>query len=185
MSQKERYPTQPSLVGRKVYLRPATADDILSHHTWFVQSEPQTQSCRPHPFRSASETAEAYKKKEKSPYDQRFAIVRKTDKLLVGSISFFNYNNLNRSAELGILIDPDERKNGFAQDAMKTLIGFLFLQRDLYKVHAQTWEKNSGSIKLLESIGFSRDGVLRNHHFHNGEFSADYIYSLLRAEVDW
>ncbi len=179
------YPTQPSLVGRKIYLRPATPDDIISHHTWFVQSEPQTQTCRAFPFRSASETAEAYKKKEKDAFEQRFAIVRKNDKMLVGTISFFDYNNLNRSAELGLLIDPDERKNGFAKDALKTLINYLFRHRDLYKVYAQTWAENTGSVKLLESIGFNRDGVLRNHHFYDGEFSADYIYSLLRAEIDW
>lgn len=97
MAKKETYPTQPSLIGREIYLRPGTPDDILSHHKWFVLSEPQSQTCHPMPFRTATEVAEAYKSKAKDPFNQRFAIVRKEDKMLVGTISCFNYNQLNRS----------------------------------------------------------------------------------------
>ena len=185
MSKEKTYLTSPSLVGRKVFLRPATPEDILSHHKWFVLSDPQTQSCRPHPMRSAAEMAEAYKKKEPHAYEQRFAIVRKEDSMLIGTISCFNYNSLNRSVELGILIDPDEREKGWGKDAVKTIVQHLFLFQDLYKVHAQTWSKNAASVKLLETLGFKRDGTLRNHHFYNGEFTDDYVYSLLRSEIDW
>ncbi len=180
---KTAFTTQPSLVGEHVYLRPATADDVANNHVWFVLSEPQAQGCRPLPFRTASETAEAFKKKEATSDRQAFAIVRKQDKTLVGKIAFYDFNSLNRSAALGVLIDPDERKKGYGRDAMRVLIRFLFQYRGLNKVYAQTAEFNSAAVRLLESLGFKKDACLRDHHFYNGEFHDSLIYSLLLFEA--
>ena len=178
-------PTQPSFVGEKIFLRPVTADDIVNFHLWFLQSEPQTQSCRTHPLRSAAEITEAFRKREPSSDREQFAIVRKKDKVPVGKISYFDYNPLNRSAELGISIDPDEQKKGYATEAARILIKFLFRQRGLNKVHAQTADFNKGAIKLLESLKFKKDATLRDHYFHDGEFHKGYIYSFLLYELDW
>ncbi len=178
-------PTQPSLVGKHIFLRPTTADDAVNIHVWFLQSEPQAQSERPIPFKTLAEVSEAFKNREKSPDRQSFTIVRKEDSRPVGRITFFNYNPLNRAAELGILIDPDERKNGHAQDAMRVLIKFLFKYRDLNKVYACTPKFNKATIALLESVGFKKDGALRNHHYYNGEYYDKLVYSLLRFELDW
>lgn len=174
--------TSPSLVGKEVYLRPTTADDAANAHYWFLQSEPQSMSGHPLPLMTAAEAAEAFKKNEKSPERQSFTIVREEDNIPVGTISFFNHNPLNRSAELGILIDPDERKNGFGSEALKILIKYLFKHRGLNKVYARTPAYNTGAVKLLESLGFKRDATLRNHRFYDGEFHDELIYSLLLFE---
>ena len=182
---KNRFPTQPSLVGKTVYLRPSTAEDIANVQMWKILQEPQCMTCHPLPFTTAADAAEAHKRAEKSPDRQWFSIVRQKDKMLVGQISFFGYNALNRSAELGILVDPDEQKNGLGLEAMKLLIAYLFKYRGLNKVYAQTAEFNKGAVKLLEKLGFKRDGALRDHHFYQGEFHNDLVYSLLRFEMDW
>jgi len=135
-------------------------------------------------FLTPAEAAERMKAKPRDPWDQRFAIVRKEDGQLVGAINMFDYNPLNRSIELGIIIDPDEREKGYASDAMGVLCRYLFKFRGLNKVHAQTAEFNKGAIRLLGKLGFKRDGVLRDHYYHAGEFHAGYIYSLLAFELD-
>jgi len=185
MADKKALSTQPSLIGKKIYLRPATAEDIANYQYWFLQSEPQFMSCHPLPFLTVAEASEQYKKIEKSENKQKFAIVDKETNTMTGVISFFNFNHLNRSAELGILIDPDTRKKGYATDAMRLLIKYLFLYRGLNKVYAETADFNNGTIKLLEKIGFKKDGTLRNHHFYNGEFHNKLVYSFLRFELDW
>ncbi|HQL24078.1 MAG TPA: GNAT family protein [candidate division Zixibacteria bacterium] len=78
----------------------------------------------------------------------------------------------------------DEREKGYASDAMGVLCRYLFKFRGLNKVHAQTAEFNKGAIRLLGKLGFKRDGVLRDHYYHAGEFHAGYIYSLLAFELD-
>ncbi|MFZ5979943.1 MAG: GNAT family N-acetyltransferase [Candidatus Zixiibacteriota bacterium] len=186
MTEKIKIPdTSPSLIGEEIYLRPATDQDIANTYHWFLQSELQSRSCRPVLFRTATEAAEAYKKKEKSPDEQKFMIVRIKDKTPVGTINFFNLNNLNRSTEFGLLIDPDEQQKGYATEAVRILCGYLFNYRGLNKIYAQTSGFNKAAVKLLQKTGFKRDGVLRQHYFHKGEFFDGYVYSLLRFEFEW
>lgn len=184
MSEK-KIPAQPSMIGKKVYLRPMTAEDAANHHLWFIQSEPQSMSVHPMPFYTFEEAADRFKKAEKSETRQRFAIVTIEGNQPVGIISFFDYNYLNRSAELGIIIDPDERQTGYAQEALKILIKYLFNYRDFNKVYCETASYNTGAIALVESLDFKRDGVLRKHHYYNGDYFDKYVYSLLRFELDF
>lgn len=182
---KKTFATQPSLVGDKVYLRPETADDALNAQFWFLQSEPQSMSARPLMFISPAEASEKAKKREKSPDRERFTIVLTETNQPVGTVTFFNYNPLNRSAEMGILVDPDARRKGYGRQAMQLLIKYLFLYRGLNKVYAETAGFNKETIALLESLGFKKDGTLRDHHFYKGEFHPKLVYSFLRFELDW
>ena len=186
MGDKKTKPVaDPNLIGEKVYLRPATSDDIINMHHWAQQCSPASLSCHARPFGTAAEAAERYKKAEKTAWKERLAVVRIKDKTPVGLVSFFGYNHLNRSAELGLLIDPDEQKKGYGSDAIKIISRYLFHYRGLNKVHAQTAGFNKAATALLASLGFKRDAILRDHYYHDGEFHSGYIYSLLRFEADW
>jgi RimJ/RimL family protein N-acetyltransferase len=177
-------PTQPSFIGEKVYLRPMTAEDVANTHHWFVLTEPQSQTCHPLTITTAAEASEAFKKQERNAEMASLMIVRIADNMPVGRVRYFNWNNLNRSVELGILIDPDEREKGYAKEGIRIVMRYLFKHRNLNKVHAQTSMPNIGAIKLLESLGFKRDGVLRRHYFLNGEFQDGLIYSKLAFEME-
>ena len=87
---KENFPTQPSFIGKSIYLRVTTPEDKANTFYWSLQSEPQKFCCHPVYFYSPSEIAELYKKKERDPYLQDFAIVTKDKNQLVGQISIFN-----------------------------------------------------------------------------------------------
>ncbi len=182
--QKSEYPVPPGLAGKNIYLRPATAADVADTYHWFLLSDPTMQSCRPHPMKTPAEAAEQYLKREKSADEQLFMIVRRKGDLPVGLIRFFGLNHLNRSVELGLLIDPDERRNGHAVEATRLLTSYLFQMRDLNKVQAQTSELNTAAAAMLEKAGFKRDGTLRHHYFYDGELHDGYIYSLLRYEFE-
>lgn len=183
MAEKKPYPlTAPSLVGDKIYLRPATAEDIANTYHWTMLSEPQHLSCRPRTLLTAAEAAENFRKTERMADRQSFMIIHQADNMPIGRINFFDLNPLNRSAEFGLLIDPDERRKGHAKEATRLLLRYLFKQLGLNKVHAQTCATNAPAVKLLESLGFKRDGVLRRHYFIDGEFQDGYIYSRLAFE---
>jgi diamine N-acetyltransferase len=181
---KKSFPTQLRLVGKNIYLRPATAEDVANTYHWYLQSDPTLMSSTPFPFMTASEAAERYKKREQTPNEQLFVVVPKKGKAPVGLIRFFDHNSLNRSSEIDLLIDPEERRKGYARDALDTLCDFLFYARDLNKLHARTSSLNKGAIALMDKAGFKRDGVLRLEYFHEGEFHDGLIFSLLRYEFE-
>jgi len=177
-----QFPTTPTLIGKELYLKASAPDDYLEVHRWFNASDPQSQSCHAIRISSPEDRVQRMQKKEYREDEGRFVIVSKADHRLVGEIVYFQKNMLNRSAELGYLVAPGERGNGFAREALQLLIKYLFLDMNLNKVYAQTASFNKASIKLLESLEFKLDGTLRQHHYYKGDLYDDLVYSLLRFE---
>ena len=177
--------TAPDLIGDRVYLRPAMPEDYAQTYAWFLKSGPSSQTCRPVPIVTPEEMVMRQKSKEKSPDRGDFVIVDKDRERLVGKLAFFNLNLLNRSAELGYSVDPEMQRRGIAREGLSLLVKYLFRQLNLNKVYAQTGAFNTASVALLEALGFKRDAVLREHHFHDGRLHDDYVYSLLKNECNF
>ncbi|MCP4603447.1 MAG: GNAT family N-acetyltransferase [Proteobacteria bacterium] len=174
--------TAPALVGDKIYIRPTTAEDLANTFHWLLLSDPWSRTCRPIPYKTAAEAAEGYRKRESSPYEQSFMVIRKKDSVPVGRVSFFDFNTQNRSTELGLIIDPDEQEKGYGLAALRLLCRHLFITRGLNKVHAQTGAFNTAAQALMKKAGFKLDGTLRHHYFYKGEYHDGLVYSLLAYE---
>jgi RimJ/RimL family protein N-acetyltransferase len=180
-----QYPTIPSLVGKKVYLRIMTPDEYAMTYLWHLHSDPQTQTSHQYRLVSPADVVEAAKKREKTPNEADFLIVRKEDQAAVGKIRYFNLNMQNRSVELGYLVAPDERKKGYAKEGLQILIIYLFNYLYLNRIYAQTASFNEASVKLLKSLDFTQEGTLRQHHFYKGNFYDDLLFSILRHECGY
>lgn len=175
----------PSLVADNIFLRPASGDDIASTYHWYLMEEPQSLFVLPCQVKTASEAADQFKKEPASEKKQTFAVIFRETSTPVGLVGFSDYNHQNRSAELHLMIDPDERRKGFGQAAMKLLIGYLFRNRGLNKVYVEFPDFNEGAVAVVDKLGFKKDGTLRDNHFFKGEFHSTLIYSLLLYELDW
>jgi RimJ/RimL family protein N-acetyltransferase len=99
-----------------------------------------------------------------------------------GKFTFFDMNERNRSCEVGYSVNPSLRGKGIGTKMLKTCINYLFNNLDLNKVYCQTASFNTASVKLLEGLGFHRDGILREHHELDGKLFDDHIYSILKSE---
>jgi RimJ/RimL family protein N-acetyltransferase len=63
--------------------------------------------------------------------------------------------------ELGYMLRPDAQGQGIATEAVACAIDYGFSVRELRRVFADTDPENTGSIRLLEKLGFQREGHLR------------------------
>jgi len=178
----EKFQTMPSFVGKNVYLRPAAPEDAKYTYRWFLTSDPQSQTCHEFKLVSPSEYVERMKRKESKSDEGDFIIVRIEDDEPVGKLRYMHLNMLNRSAELGYIVAPGEREQGYAKEGLKLLLRYLFIEMNLNKVYAQTASFNKASVKLLESLDFKLDGTLRQHHYYKGDLYDDMIYSVLKFE---
>jgi RimJ/RimL family protein N-acetyltransferase len=100
----------------------------------------------------------------------------------VGWVSLFDFNLRNRSAEFGYGIIRLQRGKGLGRRMLSCAFGHFFTTMVLNKLYCQTASFNVASVRLLESLGLTRDAVLRAHHELDGELHDDYVYSLLRHE---
>jgi RimJ/RimL family protein N-acetyltransferase len=77
---------------------------------------------------------------------------------------------------------PSERGKGYCTEATQLMVDYLFLSKDTMRIQAQTDPRNIASHKVLEKVGFKKEGTLRKSFFMRGEWRDAYIYSILREE---
>lgn len=84
--------------------------------------------------------------------------------------------------EIGFGVEPASRGNGYAQEAVRLLVEYLFDGYPVERVAAFTDVENLASQRVLEKMGFQREGVLRRATFRDGRWCDLAIYGLLRSE---
>jgi RimJ/RimL family protein N-acetyltransferase len=67
-------------------------------------------------------------------------------------------------------------------EALPALVAHAFGALDLNRLEADIDPRNTASARVLERLGFRREGLLRERWIVNGEKSDSAIYGLLRAE---
>lgn len=88
----------------------------------------------------------------------------------------------SRAAELAYWVLPDHQGQGYGSDAAARMVQYAFEDRNLRRVHACVGAFNEGSAALLESLGFQREGTLREAAWYRGEYHDMHWYGLLREE---
>lgn len=81
-------------------------------------------------------------------------------------------------AEVGYFYHPDAWGKGYATDALECLVGYAFDERRLHKLYALLYADNDASLRVLEKVGFRKEGHFRDHHFHGGEYRDCLQYGL-------
>jgi aminoglycoside 6'-N-acetyltransferase len=85
--------------------------------------------------------------------------------------------------EIGFgITDVTARKQGFAKEAVGMLISYLFDGYSSERISSLTDAENVAAQRLLESLHFQREGLLRRASFRDAEWRDMLIYGLLRAE---
>ncbi len=83
--------------------------------------------------------------------------------------------------EIGYLLSPAVQGRGIAREAVSAVIDRLFADGQR-RVFADTDPENEGSIRLLQSLGFQREGLLRAEWETHIGVRDSVIWGLLREE---
>ena len=112
----------------------------------------------------------------------QLAIVRRADAAVVGTCTLHGLDVQCRRAEVGYVLLTSEWGNGYASEAVVGLLDWGFEQLDLNRVEADIDPRNTPSARLLERLGFVREGHLRERWIVAGEVGDSWIYGLLAPE---
>jgi len=111
--------------------------------------------------------------------------VEKKDGNKIGFVAHFHVLHLgtgSKQLEIGYSLIPSERGKGYCSEAVQIMVDYLFLSKNVMRIQAQTDQRNIASQKVLEKSGFKKEGTLRKSFFLHGEWTDDYIYSIIREE---
>lgn len=89
----------------------------------------------------------------------RFIIERKNDNVNIGCIDIYDFDPVHMRAGIGILLQKDFRKQGYANEALELLIDYIFNTLMLKQIYCLIDETNIDSLNLFKKIGFTQCGL--------------------------
>lgn len=113
----------------------------------------------------------------------RLSVDRIADGAFIGWCSLTRWNLDYRSASMGYCLDDVAWGQGYATEALRALLQWAFDTLELNRVQAETDTRNAASARVLEKLGFVREGTLREDCVVNGEVSDSWVNGLIRR--DW
>jgi RimJ/RimL family protein N-acetyltransferase len=111
----------------------------------------------------------------------QYAIERTADRVLIGDVAVRLHDNLMQ-AEIGFTLATEHQKQGYATEAVRAVLDRLFKVQGLHKVTGECDARNTGSAALMERLGFTLEGRLRQQTYIKGEWTDDLLYGLLAPE---
>lgn len=110
-----------------------------------------------------------------------FLLTCKDNDVIVGDVQLTR-DPTHNVGDIGYIIGKEHRGAGYAEEAARELLRFAFEDIELHRVYATCWRSNERSAHILEKLGFTREGVLREHALKWGKYEDDVYYGLLRRE---
>lgn len=102
---------------------------------------------------------------------------------VLGIFSLHDWSHRHRRAEVGFDLARDYWGQGIATEALKAILQFGFTDMNLHRIYAATIADNHESVRLLERVGFMREGTSRESSWEDdGTFHDSAMYGLLRRE---
>jgi [ribosomal protein S5]-alanine N-acetyltransferase len=174
----------PTLHTTRLRLRPfddADANDLFALHSSayvlrYWDAPPWSERVRAERFITAC------RQMAEGGTGARLAVDRDCDGAFIGWCSLNRWNPDYRSASLGYCFDDAAWGHGYATEAARALLRWAFDTLDLNRVQAETDTRNVASARVLEKLGFVREGTLREDCVVNGEVSDSWVYGLIRRE---
>lgn len=174
----------PTLQTARLRLRPfddADADDLYA-----LQSDAQVLRYWDSPPWTDPERSKRFiaacRQMAEEGTGARVAVDRLSDGAFIGWITFNEWNPDFRSASLGYCFTASSWGHGYATEAAGALLQWAFDTLDLNRVQAEADTRNLGSARVLEKLGFVREGTLREDCIVNGDVSDSWVYGLLKRE---
>lgn len=116
-------------------------------------------------------------------FSYQFAVELKEDKEFLGTAGLFSFNQVSRSAELGIAIHAEKNwSKGYGTDTMRVLLEFGFNYLNLNSIRLRVNDFNIRGIKTYKKVGFTEVGKLRQANFVEGKYNDMVFMDILKEE---
>ena len=112
----------------------------------------------------------------------QWGLARCEDDKVIGTCTLFAINPAQGRCEVGYALGHAHWGRGYMHEALTALIGFAFGTLEMRRLEADIDPRNPRSLKLLERLGFRREGLLRERWKINGELQDSVVLGLLRHE---
>ncbi len=174
--------SESALRGAKVYLRRLERSDLTRTWEWLHRPDIFERIGVAVPFSPTQQDA-WFVRLETATDKLVLAVCRSDSHAHIGNVSLDNIDPRHRNARLSIFIaDPGERGQGLGSDAIKVICRYAFDFLNLHRVWCKTDADEPRLIQFYQDLGFTEEGILRQHEFKAGRYIDKRLFGLLRDE---
>jgi len=105
------------------------------------------------------------------------------DGAMVGSGGFWRWNPAHHLAEIGYDLLPEQWGRGLVVEALRPILRYGFEHLGLHRVEANIDPANAASARVLDKLGFVREGTQRENWFYAGAYTDTGVYGLLASDL--
>jgi RimJ/RimL family protein N-acetyltransferase len=113
----------------------------------------------------------------------QWGLERKEGGQVIGTCTLFHLDPANAKAELGYGLGSAHWGKGYMTEALIALLDFAFASLKLRRLEADVDPRNENSLRILDKLGFQREGLLRERWNVAGEIQDTVFCGLLSK--DW
>jgi len=112
-----------------------------------------------------------------------FFLIRESDQMLLGGLTLgFLRRGVAQAATLGYWIGAPHAQQGHMGAAVRLALSFAFGHLGLQRVEAACLPHNDASIRLLDRVGFHREGLARRYLCINGRWQDHLLFAILSTD---
>lgn len=112
----------------------------------------------------------------------QLGIARSESDTLIGDCGVRLRTDEPQLAEIGFTLSPGFQGRGYATEAVRRLVDFLFAETAVRRIVATTDADNSPSARLLRRAGFRQEGHFIENTFFKGAWGSEFQFAQLRRE---
>lgn len=112
----------------------------------------------------------------------QLAVERQSQPGLIGDCAFQALAEEARHAQIGFTFSRIHQRQGYATEAVRRLLDYLFSELHLHRVTATCDVENLASTRLLERIGMRREAQFIENVWFKGAWGSEYSYALVYKE---
>lgn len=112
----------------------------------------------------------------------QLGIVDRASGRLVGDCGLHFRADEPQQVELGITLDPAFQHNGFAHEALASVVDHVFGRLDKHRITAVTDADNHAAANLFRRLGFRKEAHFVEHVRFKGTWGSEFLFALLRRE---
>ncbi len=176
--------TIPEMTTDRLLLRPFTPEDAVPVRDLIgVREVVATIDGIPHPYPDSAAVAwiASHAAEAEAGTGYTWAITHDGDATLVGTITL-HVDVTHQRGDISYWAGRPSWNQGFTTEAAGRVVAHAFDALTLHRVQAFCLPTNTGSVRVLEKLGFRREGVLRDYVLRWGHFQDRAIYGLLKGE---
>ena len=151
-----------------------------------INGDPEVTKFLPYPTWHSLTDGEAWFRRMQVIQDGgaalQFVVADQRSDKAVGTCLLFRHDEGSARAELGYVLARACWGRGYMHEALGALVACAFTTMGLRRLEAEVDPRNAASGRLLQVLGFVREGLLRQRWVDRGEAHDVEAYGLLKQE---